>query len=187
LFDKLGLGSKDLIPSLIDFTGDTIVPKGYIDLKVLFPQKPGIKTVMTSFIVVGCPSAYNAILGCPTLNDLGAIVSTIHLAMKFPGEYGSVVTVRGKSSDARRCYQESLKITKKPPRPAEIHEGKGKKKMEHRDLIHEAGVMMKNLDPRADFQEQRPQPKGDQILVQIGLKEGQNVKVGANLPPTIRG
>jgi hypothetical protein len=47
--------------------------------------------------------------------------------------------------------------------------------------------MMTNLDPRADFEEQRPQPEGDQILVQIGPKEGQNVKVGANLPPAIRG
>ena len=31
LFDKMGLGSKDLIPhkgSLIGFTGDTIIPKG---------------------------------------------------------------------------------------------------------------------------------------------------------------
>jgi hypothetical protein len=51
--------------------------------------------------------------------------------MKFPREDGSVVTIMGKSSDARRCYQESLKITKMPPMPFEIHEGKGKKKMEH--------------------------------------------------------
>jgi hypothetical protein len=47
--------------------------------------------------------------------------------MKFPEEDGSVVTIRGKSSDARRCYQESLKITKMSLMPSEIHEGKGKK------------------------------------------------------------
>jgi hypothetical protein len=77
------------------------MPKGYVDLKVSFKQKPDAKAVMTRFIVVDCPSAYNAILGCPTLNHLGAIVSTVHLAMKFPGENGSVITVRGKGSDAR--------------------------------------------------------------------------------------
>jgi hypothetical protein len=61
LFDKLGLGSKDLIPhkgSLIGFTGDSIVPKRYVDLKVLFGQRPSIKTVMTRFIVVDCSSVY---------------------------------------------------------------------------------------------------------------------------------
>ena len=75
--------------------------KGYVDLKVSFRQKPNIKAVMIRFIVVDCPSAYNAILGRPTLNHLGAILSTVHLAMKFPGEKGSVITVRGKGIDAR--------------------------------------------------------------------------------------
>ena len=134
LFDKMGLGSKDLIPhkgSLIGFTRDKIIPKG--------------------FIVVDCPSAYNAIIGRLTLNSLGAIVSTINLAMKFPGEDGSVVIVHGKSSDARKCYQESLKITKTPSIPPIKAEEKGKQKMERRDLIRDAGVMMTNLDPRADF------------------------------------
>ena len=107
--------------------------------------------------------------------------------MKFPGENGSVVTVRGKSSDARKCYQESLKITKSPSILPVTAKEKGKQKMERRDLMRDAGVMMTNLDPRADFEYQRPQPEGDQILVQIGLKEDQIVKIGANLPPVIKG
>jgi hypothetical protein len=123
----------------------------------------------------------------PYLNHLGAIVSTIHMAIKFPGEDGFVVTIRWKSSECRHCYQESLKITKTPPMSLDTYEGKRKKKMERQDLIHDAELMMNNLDPWADFEEKRPQPKGDQILVQIGQKEGQNVKVGANLPPAIRG
>jgi hypothetical protein len=59
--------------------------------------------------------------------------------------------------------------------------------MERRDLTRDAGVMMTNLDPRADFESQRPQPEGDQILVQIGPKEDQTVKIRVNLPPTIKG
>jgi hypothetical protein len=54
------------------------------------------------------------------------MVSTIHLAMKFPREDGSVVTIHGKSSDARKCYQESLKITKAPSIPPVKVEEKGK-------------------------------------------------------------
>ena len=103
----MGLRSKDLIPhkgSLIGFTEDTIIPKGYVDLKVNFGKKPNTKTIPARFIVVDCPSAYNAIIGRSTLNSLGTIVSTIHLAMKFPGENGSVIIVRRKSSDTRKCY-----------------------------------------------------------------------------------
>jgi hypothetical protein len=137
------------------------VPKGYVDLKVLFGKKPSAKTVTAILIVVDCPSAYNAIIGRPTLNHLGAIVSTIHLALKFPRDDGFVVRIRGKSSDARRCYQKSLKTTKLPPIPLGTQEGKGKKKMECQDLSHDAGIMMTNLDPRADFEEQGPQPEGD--------------------------
>ncbi|GFS29730.1 hypothetical protein Acr_00g0008110 [Actinidia rufa] len=36
------------------------------------------------FIVVDCPSPYNAILGRPTLGGIKAITSTYHLKMKFP-------------------------------------------------------------------------------------------------------
>jgi hypothetical protein len=66
LFDKMGLGSKDLIPykgSLIVFTGDMIIPKGYVDLKLCFGKKPSTKTIPARFIVVDCPSTYNAIIG----------------------------------------------------------------------------------------------------------------------------
>jgi hypothetical protein len=49
--------------------------------------------------------------------------------------------------------------------------------MERRDLMHEAGVMMTNLYPRAYFEEQKPQPEGDQILVQIGQQKDQPVKI----------
>ena len=87
LFYKMGLGSKDLIPhkgNLIGFTGDTIIPNGYVDLKVCFGKKPSAKTIQVRFIIVDCPSAYIAIIGRPTLNNLGAIVSAFHLAMKYP-------------------------------------------------------------------------------------------------------
>jgi hypothetical protein len=47
--------------------------------------------------------------------------------------------------------------------------------------------MMTNLGPRAYFEYQRPQPEGDQILVQIGESKGETAKVGANLHPAIKG
>jgi hypothetical protein len=71
---------------------------------VCFGKKPNAKTIPVRFIVVDCPSAYNPIIGRPTLNSLGAIVSIVYLAMNYPGENETVVTVHGKSRDARRCY-----------------------------------------------------------------------------------
>jgi hypothetical protein len=119
LFQKLGLIDKDLIPhkgNLIGFTGDTISPKGYVKLKVTFAGCDGSRSVEVKFIVVECPSAYNAIIGRSTLNVLGAVVSTLHMLMKFPGDRGEIVTIRGKGLEAQLYYLESLKITKTMPR-----------------------------------------------------------------------
>jgi hypothetical protein len=81
-------------------------------------------------------------MGWPILPAL-PIVPTIHLALKYPGENGSIVTVWEKSSDARRCYQESLKITKSSNNPSNHQEGKGKK-MEREDFSLDEGIMMTN-------------------------------------------
>jgi hypothetical protein len=54
--------------------GDTIFPKGYVKLKVTFSGRGRSRSVEVKFLVIDCPSAYNAILGRPTLNALGAMV-----------------------------------------------------------------------------------------------------------------
>ena len=39
------------------------------------------------FLVVDYSSAYNVILGCPTLSSWKAVISTYHLIIKFPTKY----------------------------------------------------------------------------------------------------
>ncbi|XP_050248944.1 uncharacterized protein LOC126696213 [Quercus robur] len=56
-----------------------------------------------NFLVVDCPSFYNAIIGRPTLNSWKAVTSTYHLSIKFPTEYG-VRQVQGDQLAARECY-----------------------------------------------------------------------------------
>jgi hypothetical protein len=97
-------------------------------------------------LVVDCPSAYNAIIDRPTLNALGVIVSTIHMAIRFPGERGTIIMIRGKGSEARHCYLESLKIVKSPHAAHEDPETKGRRKMERRDVPKDGGVVMTNSD-----------------------------------------
>jgi hypothetical protein len=188
LFQKLGLTEKDLIAhkgNLIGFTGDTISPKGYVKMKVTFSGRGGSCSVEVKFLVVDCPSAYNAILGRPTLNALGAMVSTLHMAMKFPSDKDDIVTVRGKGLESQLYYLECLKITKAAPAQEKEEQkedpkkdAKGKQKFVRQDST----VMMTDLDPRGEFQHQRPESEGYSVEIQVGDKPEQVVKVGKNLP-----
>ena len=56
-----------------------------------------------TFLVINCSSAYNAILERPTLNSWKAVISTYHLMIKFPTDYG-VGELRGNQVAARECY-----------------------------------------------------------------------------------
>jgi len=51
------------------------------------------KTIKISYLIVDATTSYNVLLGRPSLNVLGAIVSTPHLAMKFPSSTGDIVTI----------------------------------------------------------------------------------------------
>ncbi|XP_064941714.1 uncharacterized protein LOC135595120 [Musa acuminata AAA Group] len=78
-FQKLGLSRDALVPmssALTGFIGESISPLGVTVLPLTFGEAPRTKTVMTTFLVVDLPTAYNAILGRPTLNKLRAVIST---------------------------------------------------------------------------------------------------------------
>ena len=62
-----------------------------------------------TFLVVDCSSAYNAILGRPTLNTWKAVISTYHLMIKFPIDYG-VNELRGNQIAARECCTAMLEM-----------------------------------------------------------------------------
>ena len=68
---------------------------------------PATRTLLATFVVVDCPSAYNAIIGRPILVDLRVVVSMWHLAMKFPTDAG-VGHVLGNQREARECYNASI-------------------------------------------------------------------------------
>ena len=78
-------------------------PLGAVTLLVTVSDYPQQITKDVTFLVVDCSSAYNVILGCPTLNSWKAITLTYHLLIKFPTEYG-VGEVRGDQVAACKCY-----------------------------------------------------------------------------------
>ena len=62
-----------------------------------------------TFLVVDYSSAYDAILGRPTLNSWKAVTSTYHLMIKFPTDYG-VGELRGDQVAACECYVAMMEI-----------------------------------------------------------------------------
>ena len=62
-----------------------------------------------TFLVVNCSSAYNGILGRPTLNSWKATTSTYHLMIKFLTEY-EIGELRGDQVAAYECYITMLEL-----------------------------------------------------------------------------
>ena len=60
------------------------------------------------FLIVDAPSAYNLLLGRPSLNAIKAIPFAYHMVIKFPTTNG-VGMVRGDQHVARECYSASIK------------------------------------------------------------------------------
>ncbi|XP_022855572.1 uncharacterized protein LOC111376800 [Olea europaea var. sylvestris] len=90
-FIQMGITSEQLKPvktHLQGFGGGVITPKDIVGLPLTLGAEGKQVTQISTFEVVRMPMAYNAILGRPLLNRIQAIVSTFHLAMKFPTSNG---------------------------------------------------------------------------------------------------
>lgn len=65
---------------------------------------------MIHYVVVDVSTSCNILHGWTSLNALGTIVFTRHLAMKFPSEQGSMITIHANQKVTRECYMASLKL-----------------------------------------------------------------------------
>ena len=106
------IGKEQLILSnapLVGFGGTRVHPLGEVTLLVTVGDYPQQITRDVTFLAVDCSSAYNAILGRPTLNSWKVVTSTYYLMIKFPTEYG-VGEVRGDQVAACECYVAILEM-----------------------------------------------------------------------------
>ncbi|KAL2226838.1 UNVERIFIED_CONTAM: Retrovirus-related Pol polyprotein from transposon [Sesamum indicum] len=109
--DRMGLENARLEPvktPLVGFGGSKVASLGTIELPVSMGEEPKRKTLMVKFLVVDTPFTYNVILGRPGLNSFRAVISTYHMKMKFPTEYG-IGEVSCDQKEARKCYNLSIK------------------------------------------------------------------------------
>ncbi|KAL0290760.1 UNVERIFIED_CONTAM: hypothetical protein Scaly_2659900 [Sesamum calycinum] len=81
---------------------------GEVTLLISLGSYPRRATKIIKFLVVDAPSAYNVILGRPSLNSFQAIASAYHLNLKFPTP-ASIGEEIGDRRQARECFASSLK------------------------------------------------------------------------------
>nr|XP_025676136.1 uncharacterized protein LOC112776263 [Arachis hypogaea] len=157
-FEKMKLSNNILQPymgDLVGFSGERVPVLGSVWLQTTLGEQPLHNTQDIQYLVVDCFSPYNVILGRPFLNKFAAIVSTVHLCVKFPVQDNVIATVHGDLQEARQCYNTSLKPTKKVGQS-------------HVNSIKSEQITISELDPRADFQD-RPTPNEE--LTKIILKD----------------
>ena len=110
-FDKMGIGREKLEPvstHLRGFSGEKVLPLGSIQLVLTLGEPPCQATTTTRFLIVDASSAYNMLLGRPSLNAIKAIPFAYHMMIKFLTESG-VGMVQGDQRVARECYSASVK------------------------------------------------------------------------------
>ena len=86
-FERMRLKVSNLKPSLnpiYSFIGDSVIPLRVISIPMTLGEYPRQSYVMVDFLVISQPSAFNTVLGRPSLRELKAITSIHHLLMKFP-------------------------------------------------------------------------------------------------------
>ncbi|KAL0300936.1 UNVERIFIED_CONTAM: hypothetical protein Sradi_6370400 [Sesamum radiatum] len=103
---------RNVSTPLTGFSGELIEPLGEVMLPLSLGSLPKRSTKMVKFLVIKAPSAYNIILGRPSLNLFRAIASTFHMKLKFPTSVG-VGEVVGDELMARVCYVNTLKRSRK--------------------------------------------------------------------------
>ena len=110
-FDKMGIKREKLEPVnayLRGFSGERVLPLGSIQLVITLGDPSFQATMAIRFLIVDDLSAYNILLGRPSLNAIRAIPSTYHMVIKFPTANG-VGMVGGDQRVAREFYSTSMK------------------------------------------------------------------------------
>ncbi|XP_042472500.1 uncharacterized protein LOC122055185 [Zingiber officinale] len=86
VFDQLQIDHAGLLPMttpLYGFTDNEVQQLDQIKLAVSLGEEPLRRTRVTNFIIVEALSAYNVILGRPTLNEFRTVISTFCQKIKF--------------------------------------------------------------------------------------------------------
>ena len=125
--------------------------------------------------MVEANTSYNILLGRPSLNQLGAIVSTPHLIMKFPSSMADVITVHVNQKTAKECYAASLRIE-----PISQEQATQGSQAQHRKRFPQSEYLVAIADLDTRLNNIRVEP-GEEVCV-ISLKDAEHsAKIGVSL------
>ena len=85
----MGIGREKLEPvnaHLLGFSREKVLPLRSTQLVLTLGNPPCQATTAVKFLIVDAPSAYNMLLGMPSLNALRVVPSSYHIVIKFPTE-----------------------------------------------------------------------------------------------------
>ncbi|XP_057452678.1 uncharacterized protein LOC130744520 [Lotus japonicus] len=107
VFEQLGLTDKDLKPytrHLVGFSGKQVRVRGYVQLDTIFGIGEDAELLRIIYLVLQVVATYNVIIGRGTLNRLQAVISTAHLAVKYPLICGRIGKIEIDQRRARKCH-----------------------------------------------------------------------------------
>ncbi|KAL5541169.1 hypothetical protein UlMin_004785 [Ulmus minor] len=109
----VGAKFKPINLALYGFTRDSVSFERLFNLPIELRTHPCQHIQSINFVVMDCPSSYNAIIGRLTLNAIRAVTSTYHLLVKFP-TVGGIGVLKGDQQESRDIY-------KAANRPSNVH------------------------------------------------------------------
>jgi len=114
-FNNLQLSPDQLRPYdgyLFGFAENQVEVRGHVKLRKIFSDDISFCMISIRYLVVNAVSAYNLLLGRPSLNRLGMVASTRHMLMKLPSLEREVIVIKSYQKAERKCYENSLKSRK---------------------------------------------------------------------------
>ena len=159
-FEKLQLSPDQLRPyggCLYGFAGDQVEVRGYIELRMTFTDGLASRTEKIRYLVVNAPSAYNILLGRPTLNRTGVVPSTRHMKVKLPSMEGLIITICSDQKEEKKCYENNLKnkrsvfhVTTTPPLGVEPAQDNRRVADTVLEVAPEGDVPMEDIETRSE-------------------------------------
>ena len=159
-FERLQLSPDQLRPyggCLYGFVGDQVEVRRYIELRTTLTDGLASRIEKIRYLVVNAPSAYNILLGRPTLNRTGAVPSTRHMKVKLPSMEGLIITICSDQKEEKKCYENSLKnkrsichVTTMPPHGVEPERENRRVAGTTLVVAAEGDVQMEDIEARSE-------------------------------------
>lgn len=122
---------------------------------------------MVNFLTVDVPSAYNVIMGRPSLNLFQVVVSKYHMKLKFPmgDEVGDLA---GDQVCSRKCYVETVKrVLHSSPRIKNGEEETAENKMKTVDVIEHISTCQMDTEHQLMSVEIIPGRSGPDVQIKV--------------------